>query len=163
MTTTDLSPPTSDADRGCWSMTCSCGRGCDQLDRARAAAVRSAIDAAAGELLALVADPINRFMVGGPVEPELNAISQLVRVARELGYIDPEPPPRPLSRREEADRAAAKAFRRIGERDGFRCRVCGTDRTLTVDHIIAVVNGGSDDDDNFQLLCRSHNSAKGAR
>jgi 5-methylcytosine-specific restriction endonuclease McrA len=89
----------------------------------------------------------------------------LDRALREAVVLPPLPDPvekaQKAQRRADASRAAAKAFRRIGERDGFRCRVCGLDRTLTVDHIIAVDNGGTDDDENFQLLCRSHNSIKG--
>jgi hypothetical protein len=73
------------------------------------------------------------------------------------------PPGHSPSRRDQADVNNGRAFRRIGERDGFRCRICGADRTLTVDHVIAVANGGTDDDGNLQLLCRSHNSQKGAR
>jgi len=68
-----------------------------------------------------------------------------------------------LLRRLEADRAAARAFRRIGERDGFSCQHCGVESGLTVDHVIAVINGGTDDDANLQLLCRSCNSRKGTR
>lgn len=67
------------------------------------------------------------------------------------------------ARRRRADRRIQKAFRRIGERDGFYCRTCGIGRTLTVDHIIAVINDGSDEDENLQILCRSHNSIKGTR
>ncbi len=67
------------------------------------------------------------------------------------------------SRRAEATRAARDAFRRVGERDGFSCRHCGAGRNLTVDHVVAVVNGGSDEDENFQILCAPCNSRKGAR
>lgn len=52
---------------------------------------------------------------------------------------------------------------RIMERDGYRCKRCGTQKALSIDHIIAVVNGGSDQDDNLQTLCGPCNSSKGAR
>lgn len=52
---------------------------------------------------------------------------------------------------------------RVMERDEYRCLHCGTHRDLAVDHIIAEVNGGSDDENNLQTLCRTCNSSKGAR
>ncbi len=47
-----------------------------------------------------------------------------------------------------------------------RCALCGRmndDAPLTVDHIVPVSKGGSDDRDNIQLLCLSCNSRKGTR
>ena len=52
---------------------------------------------------------------------------------------------------------------RVFERDGYRCKQCGTNKHLTVDHINPISRGGSDDFDNLQTLCRSCNSRKGAR
>lgn len=44
------------------------------------------------------------------------------------------------------------------------CRMCtakGVVRAATVvDHIVALVNGGTDDDSNVQSLCRWHHEAK---
>lgn len=97
----------------------------------------------------------------GNGEPAAAAHGWVYTVAAARGLVLDQPPRREPTRREVADRAIQKAFRRIGERDGFYCRRCGKDRTLTVDHVTAVINGGTDDDDNLQLLCRSHNSAKG--
>lgn len=51
----------------------------------------------------------------------------------------------------------------VKERDAFRCRKCGTHENLTVDHIIAVANGGSNEPENLQTLCQSCNSVKGKR
>jgi hypothetical protein len=56
-----------------------------------------------------------------------------------------------------------KIFQRIAERDGEFCRKCGAINNLTVDHIIPLSKGGSNDDDNFQILCTSCNRKKGAR
>lgn len=53
--------------------------------------------------------------------------------------------------------------RAVFERDGYRCRECGTDERLSVDHIYPEVKGGSDDLDNLQTLCVSCNRLKGAR
>ena len=47
------------------------------------------------------------------------------------------------------------------ERDGLACAECGTVEKLTVDHIIPISKGGTDDLDNLRLLCRSCNSSKG--
>lgn len=47
------------------------------------------------------------------------------------------------------------------ERDGYQCTECGDVEDLTIDHIIPLSKGGSDDLDNLRLLCRKHNSSKG--
>jgi hypothetical protein len=46
-----------------------------------------------------------------------------------------------------------------GER---RCLCCGSAENLTVDHVIPRSCGGADDESNYQPLCRSCNSIKGA-
>lgn len=50
------------------------------------------------------------------------------------------------------------------ERDGYVCRHPGCSQLtdLTVDHIIPVSKGGTDDIANLRFLCRFHNSKKGA-
>jgi len=47
-------------------------------------------------------------------------------------------------------------------RDGKVCVNCGATEDLTIDHIIAITNGGTDDLRNLQVLCRACNSSKGA-
>lgn len=49
------------------------------------------------------------------------------------------------------------------DRDGAVCRHCGTTKNLSVDHIVAIVNGGRNVLSNLQILCRSCNSKKGAK
>jgi 5-methylcytosine-specific restriction endonuclease McrA len=47
---------------------------------------------------------------------------------------------------------------------GGRCLCCGrNDVTLTVDHIVPLVMGGSNDISNIQPLCRSCNCSKQAK
>lgn len=64
-------------------------------------------------------------------------------------------------------RAAWNAMRElvaplIYSRDGYRCLLCGAGRPLTVDHEVAIVNGGTNDLSNLRTLCRPCNSRKGA-
>ncbi|CAB4194196.1 HNHc domain containing protein [uncultured Caudovirales phage] len=55
-----------------------------------------------------------------------------------------------------------KIAKRIRERDGYTCMICGMDGN-SVDHIVPRSAGGGDDDWNLQTLCVSCNSAKGNR
>lgn len=41
------------------------------------------------------------------------------------------------------------------------CRVCHSTQDLTADHIISLANGGRNELQNIQVLCRSCNSSKG--
>jgi 5-methylcytosine-specific restriction endonuclease McrA len=50
----------------------------------------------------------------------------------------------------------------IFARDFYRCKICGSDKDLTVDHIIPFSKGGSTKKDNLQTLCRNCNRKKGA-
>lgn len=57
---------------------------------------------------------------------------------------------------------------RIFERDGFKCHYCGKSPhldniILTIDHIIPLVLGGNDKDDNLITACSYCNSVKGDR
>ena len=54
-------------------------------------------------------------------------------------------------------------YSEIVQRDGEQCKVCGSTKDLTVDHIIPVSKGGTNDLDNLQILCRKHNSTKAKR
>lgn len=45
-------------------------------------------------------------------------------------------------------------------RDGFKCRHCGSQWNLSIDHITPISKGGWSDDENLQTLCRSCNSKK---
>ena len=52
--------------------------------------------------------------------------------------------------------------KRIRERDGYTCQMCGLEGN-SVDHIIPRSAGGSDEEWNLQCLCTKCNSAKGGR
>ncbi len=43
---------------------------------------------------------------------------------------------------------------------GSKCWVCGSEKNLTVDHVIPISKGGSDTIDNIRVLCHKHNSSK---
>lgn len=47
------------------------------------------------------------------------------------------------------------------QRDGYACVLCGSHDDLTLDHIIPVTAGGTNDPDNLQTMCRPCNSRKG--
>lgn len=47
--------------------------------------------------------------------------------------------------------------------DHSKCVNCGATEDLTLDHIISVKGGGEDKLENFQTLCKSCNSKKGAK
>jgi 5-methylcytosine-specific restriction endonuclease McrA len=51
----------------------------------------------------------------------------------------------------------------IFERDGYKCQYCGRLADLTIDHILPLSRGGSNNRDNLTTACRSCNSAKGDR
>jgi hypothetical protein len=51
----------------------------------------------------------------------------------------------------------------IWERDNFTCKICGSRKYLSIDHIIPESKGGKLIESNLQTLCKSCNSRKGAR
>ena len=46
-------------------------------------------------------------------------------------------------------------------RDEYRCVKCSSQKDLQFDHNVAVANGGSNEEDNVQLLCKRCNQMKG--
>lgn len=52
---------------------------------------------------------------------------------------------------------------KVFERDGFKCKACGTPENLTIDHIEPERHGGTSVIENLQTLCKSCNSKKGTR
>jgi hypothetical protein len=57
----------------------------------------------------------------------------------------------------------AEQRRRIYDRDGNACLLCGATDDLTLDHIHPWSLYGPDTDDNLRTLCRPCNSSKGAK
>lgn len=60
--------------------------------------------------------------------------------------------------------AARRISRRaIFARDGYRCQYCGSDRQLTVDHVVPRSKGGGDTWDNLVTSCAACNRRKADR
>ena len=70
-------------------------------------------------------------------------------------------------RREREYRAPGKFtledWKRLLKNFGAACLACGSQKKLTADHVVPVVQGGSHNFENRQPLCLSCNSRKGAR
>lgn len=70
-----------------------------------------------------------------------------------------------LFRRKEANSIisdrAVRVF--IFSRDHWKCAKCGTNKSLSIDHKLPVVKGGTDDFENLQTLCGRCNSSKGTK
>lgn len=69
------------------------------------------------------------------------------------------------TRRKRANAAISElSLRRlIFQRDGSKCKICGSAEKLCVDHIISVKNHGDNRPSNLQTLCKSCNSKKGSK
>lgn len=55
----------------------------------------------------------------------------------------------------------AKKRLSVFRRDRFRCVVCGRNDDLTVDHILPISKGGTDEEKNLQTMCQRCNLRKG--
>lgn len=50
----------------------------------------------------------------------------------------------------------------VRQRDWVRCVYCGAEEYLEFDHITPISQGGSNTEENIQLLCRRCHAQKGA-
>ena len=80
-------------------------------------------------------------------------------VAKTREYIQARP--KAKQRRKDFSKVRDDLFLKVGKRDGFYCASCHATEKLTVDHIVPIVHGGTDNLSNLQILCRSCNSRKG--
>lgn len=70
-------------------------------------------------------------------------------------------PPLPKNRRDwNRMRKGMSPF--VFERDNYTCRICGATEHLSVDHVVPLYLGGTNDFENLQTLCLSCNCRKGA-
>ena len=61
----------------------------------------------------------------------------------------------------ERSKVSNKIRFQIYERDGYRCRKCGSTENLEIDHIYPISKGGKTELSNLQTLCRNCNLKKG--
>lgn len=103
-----------------------------------------------------------RYEVGG---------SRYISITNFVKHQDPHyrerasdiPAPPGLSNSIKATNVTRGQRQRIFERDGFRCKKCGATEQLSIDHKVAVANGGDSSDSNLQVLCYSCNFEKRAK
>ncbi len=57
---------------------------------------------------------------------------------------------------------SADDIRRVFSACGFRCLRCGTENSLSLDHVVSFANGGANTIQNLQVLCCSCNASKKA-
>lgn len=71
------------------------------------------------------------------------------------------PPPPGQSNLIEAVGITRETRARILERDGYKCRACGSEQYLSIDHVVPASRGGGSEDANLQVLCLKCNGEKG--
>jgi hypothetical protein len=79
---------------------------------------------------------------------------------KEVASVIPPPPGSPAITRHPHD-VPDSLRKEVFERDGGKCLRCGSTEHLSVDHITPLANGGTNDKDNLQTLCKKCNSIKG--
>jgi 5-methylcytosine-specific restriction endonuclease McrA len=89
-------------------------------------------------------------------------VVEICRIPVDWGN-NPPPTPKKRERFERRNPLSVTKSLAVFAADGYRCKWCGTQHNLTVDHIIPWSKGGGDDPENLQTLCRSCNSRKGDR
>jgi len=112
-----------------------------------------------------VASEINAFLFrlneGSILCPQmLDNGTSIVFQAHRLGLVDEADVGRLKRKARRRKPMPKKVADGIKARDGNRCKVCGADKDLTIDHIIPIATGGSEETDNLWTLCRSCNSVK---
>src|SRR5260221_7505296 len=53
--------------------------------------------------------------------------------------------------------------KKVLERDGYKCRICGSTEKLHLDHMTPFVDGGESTPENLQVLCQKCNAIKNSR
>lgn len=58
---------------------------------------------------------------------------------------------------------SAHRKKKVRERDGYACVLCGSRERLEVDHIVRYIDGGSNEMSNLRLLCRKCHGKRSRR
>lgn len=89
--------------------------------------------------------------------PHLPIIKTLEKYGIDYEALDPDN----LNQKQMRKRISQNTRQAIFARDKFECQYCGSHDELTLDHIIPLTQGGTNEDDNLITACVSCNSAKG--
>ena len=81
----------------------------------------------------------------------------LTRPLREGDKPKRKSPPRLFGRRRIGPTRRAEVY----ERDDNKCVECGATERLTIDHIVPISKGGSNETENLQTMCEPCNGKKG--
>ena len=65
--------------------------------------------------------------------------------------------------RQEFENKKTGIKNRLFSRVEHKCVLCGSTENLTIDHIIPLRKGGTNDDSNMQILCGKCNRLKGVK
>jgi len=52
-------------------------------------------------------------------------------------------------------------IKKIFKKDNYTCKICGSNKNLTIDHIIPYSKNGKNNEENLQTLCSKCNILKG--
>lgn len=66
-----------------------------------------------------------------------------------------------LGRVKGVDKLEKETIVAVMKRDDYKCKICVTEEDLTIDHIIPLLDGGTNLEDNLQVLCSKCNQVKG--
>lgn len=98
-------------------------------------------------------------------ENEYLSASEVGRIKKAVGEIESYIVKKTCmkKRRSEFQGRQAQLMLALIERDGYVCQITGATESLTIDHIIPLSKGGSDDLSNLRLISHSENSKKSDR